>query len=255
MKTATAFPLRSGPAAFALAGVVALGSVLSGCGGDSAEAAFIDPGDGGNYTPNVGAARFVPRIDNPYLPFKPGARWVYESEDGKERIETEVLAETRTIQGIVATIVHDRAFEDGELVEDTFDWYAQDQDGNVWYLGEDSSDYEDGKVVSTAGSWEFGQDGAKPGIVMLAKPAVGRSYRQEYYLEEAEDLARVKSLGGSRQVPAGSYKDVIVTEEWTPLEPDVVEEKSYAPGVGLIYEEKVKGGKGTVRLIEFTPGK
>ena len=150
--------------------------------------------------------------------------------------------------------MRDRVFEDGELVEDTFDWYAQDTDGNVWYLGEDSKEYEDGEVVSTEGSWEAGVDGALAGIIMKAAPAVGDAYRQEYYEGEAEDLAEVIELGARVSVGAGDYDEVIVIEEWTPLEPEVVENKSYAPGVGVILEEKVRGEEGRVELVSYTTG-
>jgi hypothetical protein len=194
-------------------------------------------------------------IDNPYLPFEPGMTWVYEGEeDGEtERVEVEVLDETRDIEGITATVVRDTVYVDGEIAEDTYDWYAQDTDGNVWYLGEDSHEYEDGEAVNAAGSWEYGEDGALPGIVMLAHPEVGEAYRQEYFAGEAEDLGAVLEVGTTRELGIGTYDDVVVTEDWNPLDPDVVEQKSYAPGVGLIYEEKVRGGEGTTELTEFTP--
>ncbi len=122
--------------AIMVAGLVAL--IGAACGDDSSDGdrtPVIDPGDGGNYAPELDPADFVRRIDNPYLPFIPGSRWVYESDDGSERIEVVVLDETREILGITATMVRDTVTEDGELVEDTVDWYAQDRDGNVWYLG------------------------------------------------------------------------------------------------------------------------
>ena len=235
--------------------IAALAQLTLACGGDDNGAPVIDPGDGGNYQPAVDAARFLPRIDNPYLPFKPGAKWAYESDDGSERVEVEVLDETRTIMGITATVVRDRNTEDGELVEETFDWYAQDMDGNVWYLGEDSKEYEDGKVKSSGGSWEAGVNGALPGIIMLASPTVDRAYRQEYLKGEAEDMAQVLRLDGSATAPFGKYDNLLVTEEWTPLEAKVVENKYYARDVGLIMEETVKGGDDRTRLVSFTPGR
>ena len=216
--------------------------------------AIIDPGDGGQYAPTIDPENFVARIDNPLLPFRPGAKWIYESTDGVERIEVEVLEETRQILGISATIVRDRVWEDGELVEDTLDWYAQDTDGNVWYLGEESKDYENDVVVSTAGSWEAGVDGAYPGIIMQANPEVGQSYRQEYYVGEAEDLAEVVRLNDTATVPFGTFKNLLVIQEWAPLDPEVVEEKFYASGVGLVLEVKTQGDTGRVELISFTPG-
>ena len=242
--------------------------LLVGCGDDDATDAadtstttdqaaepVIDPGDAGEYAPELDPADFVDVVDNPYLPFAPGMRWVYEGEeDGEtERIEVEVLEQTRQIEGITATVVRDTVYVDGELAEDTYDWYAQDKDGNVWYLGEDSHEYEDGKAVNAEGSWEHGKDGALAGIVMLAHPAVGDAYRQEYYEGEAEDMGEVLEVGATKELGLGSYEDVLVTEDWNPLEPDVVEEKSYAPGVGLIFEAKVAGGDGEIELIELTP--
>jgi hypothetical protein len=232
-----------------LAGLVAL--LITACGGDSNKDPVIDPGDGGNYAPVIDAANFVAQIDNPYLPLIPGTRWSYESTDGVETTEVEVLADRRQILGITATVVHDTVYEDGELIEDTFDWFAQDTEGNVWYLGEDSKEYEDGEVVSTGGSWEAGVDGAQPGIVMHASPQVGVGYRQEYYRGEAEDLAEVLRLDAEATVPFGSYQDVVVIQEWNPLDPDVVENKYYASGIGVVLEETVKGGNERVELVSF----
>ena len=205
--------------------------------------------------PTLDPADFVEQIDNPYLPLIPGTKWVYEGEDDgeAERVEVEVLDETREIEGITATVVRDTVYVDGELAEDTFDWYAQDKDGNVWYLGEDTHEYEDGVAVNAEGAWEYGKDGALPGIVMLAHPAVGDAYRQEYYEGEAEDMGEVLETGATQEIGLGTYDDVLVTEDWTPLEPEVIEEKSYAPGVGLIGEVKTGGSEGEIELIKFTP--
>ena len=250
-----------GSAFTVLAGVL----LLAGCGSDDPTTAdttttappaevVVDPGDGGRYAPELDPADFVDVIDNPYLPFAPGMTWVYEGEeDGEsERVEVAVLDETRLVEGIVATVVRDTVYVDGQLVEDTYDWYAQDKDGNVWYLGEDTHEYENGEVVNANGSWEYGKDGALPGIVMLARPEVGDAYRQEYYKDEAEDMAEVLEVGGTKELGIESYEDVLVTEDWNPLDPAVVEEKSYAPGVGLIHEAKVAGGEGESRLVEVT---
>ena len=156
--------------------------------------------------------------------------------------------------GVSTTVVRDTVTVDGELIEDTYDWYAQDHEGNVWYFGEETAEYEDGEIVSTAGAWEAGVDGALPGIAMEADPTVGDSYRQEYYPGEAEDMAEVVQTGVSGEVAFGAFDDLIVIEEWTPLEPEVVEEKSYAPGVGVVLETTVQGGSGRIELISFTPG-
>ena len=155
--------------------------------------------------------------------------------------------------GIDAVVVRDTVTVDGAVVEDTFDWYAQDRAGNVWYLGEDVSNYEDGEVVDHDGSWEAGVDGALPGVVMPAEPSVGDAYRQEYLAGEAEDMGEVIALDGEVEVPAGAFAEVVTTRDWTPLEPDVVEEKDYAPGVGLV-RERAAGEPGADRAAEFAPG-
>ncbi len=214
----------------------------------------IDPGDGGDYAPELDPADFVETIDNPYLPFVAGSRWTYEetSGDGEvERIEVEVQEETRDIAGITATVVRDTVTLDGVLVEDTFDWFAQDTEGNVWYLGEDVDNYDDqGNLVDHDGSFEHGVDGAYAGIVMRADPRVGDAYRQEYYPGEAEDLGEVISRDETVSVPFGDFEDVVVTRDWNPLDPDVVEEKYFAPGVGLVYETKVQGDTGEGVLVD-----
>jgi hypothetical protein len=234
-----------------IAFMLALRSVACSGGGD--DEPVIDPGDDGNYAPVLDPAAFTSEITNPYLPLRAGSSWTYESEDGSELIEIEVLHETRTVMGVEARVVRERAYEDGELVEDTLDWFAQDARGNVWYFGEESKDIQDGEVVSTEGSWEAGVEGAQPGIVMPADPVPGDAYRQEFYPGEAEDMAEVLRLDGSQETPAGTFDDLLVTREWTPLEPGVVEEKYYATGVGLVAEQKVRGDSGSVLLTAFTP--
>ena len=229
---------------------LALALLGAGCGDPAADPsasaspeAVIDPGDGGQYAPDIDAANFVDTVDNPYFPLAAGSRWVYEgTSDGEaERVEVVVTGERRTILGVSATVVRDTVSVAGQVVEDTYDWYAQDREGNVWYLGEASQDVENGQVVSTAGSWEAGVDGAYPGIVMKAEPRVGDAYRQEYYPGEAEDLAEVLEVGADR----------VLTQEWNPLEPEVVEQKAYERGVGLVGEEKVRGDEGAMTLTSF----
>jgi hypothetical protein len=198
-------------------------------------------------------ADFVPVVDNPYFPLELGTEWVYEGEsDGEtERVEVTVTEDTKEILGIQATVVHDQVFVADELVEDTFDWYAQDRAGNVWYLGEDTSELENGEVVSHKGAWEAGVDGAEPGVIMLADPRAGDAYRQEFYAGTAEDAARVLELGASVEVPAGTYEDALVTEDFTALEPDILEQKTYAPGVGIVFEEDIEGGDEVLELVEI----
>jgi hypothetical protein len=207
------------------------------------------------YNPQLDPADFVAAVTNPFFPLTPGTTHHYQGEtvDGIETIVTEVLSDTRTILGIAATIVHDRVFLDGELIEDTFDWYAQQNTGDVWYLGEDSKEIENGEVVSTAGSWEPGVDGAKPGIVMWGDPAahLNEEYKQEYYVGVAEDVATVIALDESVQVPYGSFTGCIETEDRNLLEPGVVEHKFYCPGIGLTLEGPPDGSE-RVELTEIT---
>jgi hypothetical protein len=201
-------------------------------------------------------ANFVDRIDNAFLSFPPGAVWIYRESDLEgdvSRVKVSVTDRTREILGIDATVVHDKVTEHGELLENTFDWYAQDECGNVWYMGENTKEYEDGVVVSTEGSWEGGVDGAQPGVVMPGDPQVGQSYRQEYYAGHAEDGAAILSLDEQAQVPFGHFRNVILTKEFTPLEPKVLEYKLYAEGVGVVLAISVSGGSDREDLIRFTP--
>jgi len=224
------------------------------CGGN--ESAVIDPGDGGDYAPEIEPARFTTRIDNPFLPLLPGASWLYEAvtEDGDtERIEVTVTEDRRTILGVQTVVVHDVVSIEDEIIEDTYDWFAQDDAGNVWYFGEDSTEYDEGEA-STAGSWEAGVDGAQPGIVMLADPEVGTAYREEFYRGEAEDMAQVVAVDGSAETPLGGFDQLVVTINWTPLEPDVVERKFYASGVGVVSETVDEGRDEVVILFEYTAG-
>lgn len=209
----------------------------------------------GEYDPVIDPANFVSTIDHPYMSLTPGKVWVYEgkSEDGEvERIEIEVTPDTKTIMGVAATVVREREWVNGELVEDTFDWFAQDKDGNVWYFGEDSKEIENGEVVSTKGSWEAGVNGAEPGIIMKADPQEGDAYRQEFLKGEAEDMGQVLALNDSVSIGLGNYQNCLKIKDWTPLEPDVVEHKFYSKETGnLILEEKVAGESGRVELVEF----
>jgi hypothetical protein len=199
-------------------------------------------------------AEFSADIDHPYWPMTPGARWVYretDGEGGEQRVVVTVTDQTRTVAGIEARVVHDVVTEDGQLVEDTYDWYAQDDQGNVWYLGEDTKEYENGEVATTEGSWEAGVDGAQAGILLPADPQPGMTYRQEYYAGEAEDLARVLSVDGLASVPYGDFEQVLMTRDWTPLDPGLLEHKFYALRVGPVLALTVAGGSDREELLRF----
>jgi hypothetical protein len=216
----------------------------------------IGPVAGGS--PALAAPKFTTRIDNPYLPMAPGSRWVYRetATDGTlQRVVVKVTHRTRLIaNGVTARVVRDTVTEKGRLVEDTFDWYAQDRRGNVWYLGEDTKDYENGEVVSTKGSWEAGVNGARAGLVMPAHPRPGMQYRQEQLPGAAEDSGRVLSIDDQAEVTAGHFKRVVMTKDWNPLDPKVLEYKLYARGVGLVLALTVSGGGDREELMRFTRG-
>jgi hypothetical protein len=222
--------------------------VLAGCGGSDSRAL-----PQGSEPANLDAADFVDEIDNEYWPMAPGTKWVYR-EDGA-RVEVTVTDQKKEILGIQATVVHDVVTEDGELVEDTYDWYAQDNDGNIWYLGEDTKEYEDGEVKSSEGSWEAGVDGAEAGVLLPGDPEVGMRYRQEYYEGEAEDAGEILALDARAEVPFGAFDGVLKTKDTTPLEPDVVEHKFYAEGVGPVLAVAVSGGGGREELLSFKRGR
>lgn len=217
-----------------------------------------NPSAGETYTVNVSAADFVQGVDNRYFPLSPGAKWVYEArlEDGTtERNEVEVSSETRVVNGVTAAVVHDTVFVQGQLVEETFDWYAQDKNGNVWYLGEDVNNYENGTLKDHKGSWEWGKDGALPGVIMWADPSkhLNETYYQEYYAGEAEDQGQVQSVSESLSVPFGSFDNAVMTYDTSTLDPNLKEQKFFAAGVGNIKEIDLATGEEVV-LIEFTPG-
>jgi hypothetical protein len=237
-----------------------LALAVAACGGGSREAsgppAAATTLPKGSETVRLDPGRFTTQIDNRYWPMKPGSRWLLRETDkggDAQRVEITVTDQTKTIMGIEARVVHDKVTnaKDGSLVEDTYDWYAQDDKGNIWYLGEDTKEYENGKVATTEGSWQAGVDGAQPGILLPADPKRLMEYRQEYYRGQAEDAAKVLSLDMRAKVPAGLFDQVLVTREYTPLEPNLLEHKFYAPKVGPVLAITVKGGSGRAELLRF----
>jgi hypothetical protein len=212
----------------------------------------------GNERVKLDPSDFTTRIDNPYWPMRPGARWEYRETDStgaRQRVVVTVTHRVKRIaNGVVARVVHDRLTEDGTVVEDTYDWYAQDKAGNIWYLGERTKEFENGAVVSTEGSFEGGVDGAQAGVIMPAHPRVGLAYRQEYYPGHAADRARVVSLHEQAEVPLGHYRDVLMTREVNPLEPKALEFKFYARGVGPVLAVSVSGGSDREELVRYRRG-
>lgn len=202
------------------------------------------------YNPLINPNDFVSKINNKYLTLTPGTKYIFkgETEEGTERIEVYVSHDTKKVMGVKTIVVQDKEWLNGELIEDTKDWFAQDKFGNVWYFGEDSKDFVLGKLVSTKGSWQAGINGALPGIIMKANPKVGDTYVQEYFPGEAEDMAEIVALGVGIKVKYGSFTDCLQTRDWNPLEPGDDEYKYYCPKVGLVYEIGIEDGE-SVQLI------
>jgi hypothetical protein len=220
-------------------------AAVAGCGSssNSSESASKLAPLHGHYAPKIDPKNFVATIDNPYINFKPGTGFHFKGTKGKSaQTDDEIVThETKRILGISCTVVRDTVSENGKPVERTDDWYAQDKQGNVWYMGELSLEKQHGRFVKASDSWESGVKGAKPGIIMPGHPKVGDAYRQEYYPPgQALDQARVAGFNGSVKVPYGSYSGLLVTLERSPLEPQT-EQKLYKPGLGEVQEKVVKG--------------
>ncbi|HEY7109299.1 MAG TPA: hypothetical protein VH415_07730 [Nitrososphaeraceae archaeon] len=193
------------------------------------------------------------KIDNKYYPLKPGMIMTYKGTDEEGNSMQDIITvtnDTKEVQGISTRVVNDTVFVEGELEETTNDWYAQDDKGNVWYMGEDTTDVTN-KKNPHEGSWESGVKEAKAGLIMLAEPKVGVTYDQEVAKDVAEDRATVLSLNDNVTVPNGSYSNVIKTKEFSALEPDVIEQKYYAANVGDIKEKTLKGSKEGIELVEI----
>lgn len=235
--------------------LVALAVVVAACGDDTSPPSSGDLPQGSDPV-ELTPSEFTVEIDNPYWPMAPGTQWTYREidEDGEELlVVVTVSTETKAIaNGITARVVRDTVTKDGEVIEDTFDWYAQDASGTIWYLGEETAEFEDGAIVSTGGSFEAGVDGALPGVIVPADPAVGMHYRQEYLAGEAEDNGEILSIAEQVAVPTGHYDDAILTKDTITIQPDVVEYKLYARGVGPVLVLGISGGGGREELVAIT---
>jgi hypothetical protein len=249
-------------AAVALAPV----AVALGCGSSSGNAATAQPAGSakttnpapvqGTYSPTIDPANFVSRVDNRYLPFKPGTtlRFKGVAENGTTpQADVEfVTHRTKRILGVDTTVVLDTVSSRGKPVERTNDWYAQDRQGNVWYFGEDARDFQNGHFVKASDSWEAGVDGAQPGIVMEAHPKRGDAYRQEYYPGHALDKGKVLGTAGPVKVPYRTFGTTLSTVETSGLEPGAAEKKYYAVGVGNVLERVVKGNHERFALVSVS---
>lgn len=205
-----------------------------------------------DYTASFDAAAFVPGVNNRFFPLVPGTR--YEYREGDESVTLEVLSETRVVMGVATTIVHDQVRKNGKLIEDTFDWYAQDRNGTVWYFGEDSREMDGDRVLNRHGSWEAGVNGARPGIIMWGNPAahIGEPYRQEFAAGTAEDYGKVVAVDVKVTVPYGNFTGCVKTEDWNALKRFSQEGKFYCPDVGLVRETIWKTNATKAALISVT---
>jgi hypothetical protein len=244
-----------------LAASLCAAAVIAGCAKDTSDGGTAPGGSGdlpkGSDPVKLDPADFTTDITNRYWPMEPGSRWTYrETDEGGEtvRVVVTVTGVTRKIaNGITARVVRDTvSSDDGEVLEDTFDWFAQDGDGNIWYLGEETAEFEDGKMASREGSFEAGVDGALPGVALPGSPSDGMTYRQEYYQGEAEDNGEVLSIDEMADVPAGHFDGVLLTKDTITIEPDVLEYKLYAPDVGPVLVFGVSGGGGREELLSMT---
>lgn len=206
------------------------------------------------YEPVLNPADFVKVIDNPYFPLPVGRTLIYTGiKDGKSQVDrVHVVTRTKKIEGIVATTVTDVATHRGKLLEKTTDWYAQDKHGTVWYLGERTAAFLPGGKVDRSGSWQAGVKDAEPGIVMLAHPAVPQAYRQEYMKGNAEDTAWIVNRGGHLTLHGRTFHRTLTSLEFTRLEPGVIDQKVYAPGIGIISEQAVRGPAEVATLVRVT---
>ena len=241
------------PARPVVAALLLAVAMLAACGSDD-DSSTSAASSTTTYAPAIDPSSFTAEVTNEYFPLVPGTVFVYEgTEDGEaQRNEVIVTRDTKIVDGVTCVVVHDVVYVAGKVAEDTYDWYAQDADGTVWYFGEDTKELSsDGSTKSTAGSWESGVDGAQPGIVMPAHPRVGQAYRQEYLKGEAEDMATVVETDATVTAGMGTYEHAVVTEERTPLEPDIVEQKRFAPGIGFVSSDLTKGGRESFELVRI----
>jgi len=212
-------------------------------------------GSGSTYEPALDPANFTTTIDNPYFPLPVGRTLVYQGLKDGQTQDDRVTVTSRTklvAEGITARVVTDVATHNGTLLEKTSDWYAQDKQGNVWYVGEDTAQYLSSGKIDTSGSWEAGVHDAEPGLVMEANPQIPDSYRQEFLVGQAEDTAWVVDRGGSTTVPYGKVRNVLTTLEATRLEPDAYDQKVYAPGVGSAREQALTGEPEFAELVSVS---
>jgi hypothetical protein len=203
------------------------------------------------YDPVINPEDFVPQVDNKYFTLKPGTKFTYQDKKGIDRVEISVTNEVKKVMGVTTTVLRVREWRNGVLSEDTYDWYAQDKAGNVWYFGEAVDVYKDGKVAHYKGSWEAGVNGAKPGIIMPKDPQVGDMYRQEYYRAHAEDIGTVAAISKKVTIPHGTFEKCVQMRDSIPFD-TTAEYKSYCPGIGFLALEEVGNWGAQAELVSIS---
>jgi hypothetical protein len=229
-----------------LTAAVAAAAIIAGISGASAGTSAHR-----GYEPVLNPKDFVRVINNPYYPLPVGRTLIYRGvRDGQTQTDrVHVTSGTKVLEGITATAVSDVARHNGKLLEKTTDWFAQDKQGNVWYLGEDTAAYLPNGQIDRSGSWQAGVHDGEPGIIMLAHPQIPDAYRQEFLRGQAEDTAWIINRGGSVKVPFGTLHHILTSLEFTRLEPGVIDQKLYAPGIGIVRELSQKGPLEVARLV------
>ena len=246
----------------AVASVAVLLPALAGCGSSGDDSSTVAQQSGSKTFPqssepsDLDPADFSTNIDNPYWPMAVGATWrLHVSNPQGESLQETITVTNQTkriADGVTARVVRDIVYDHGQPSEITDDWYAQDSDGNIWYFGENTAEIHNGKR-DTSGSFEAGRDGADAGIAMPAHPYVGLTYREEYYEGQAEDRSKVLAVDQQVQVPAGHFTGAILTDDYSPIEPDISEYKLYAKGVGPVVAVSVSGESEREDLVSYTP--
>ena len=238
-----------------LAAALALVALIGTIAAWAPWASSAGSGSGSTYEPVLDPANFTTTIDNHYFPLPVGRTLIYTGvKDGQTQEDrVTVTDQMKTVaEGITARVVTDVATHDGKLLEKTSDWYAQDAQGNVWYVGEDTAQYLASGKVDTSGSWEAGVHDAEPGIVMEANPQIPDAYRQEFLLGQAEDTAWIVDSSSSVKVPYGTLRNVLTTLEATRLEPGAYDQKIYAPGIGIVREQALTGAPEFAELVSVS---
>jgi hypothetical protein len=251
----TRLALALAAAAAVAVAVVAIGQ--AGAASAPSGSQTIKSGAGPGWPKTLQPSDFVGRVDNPFFPLKPGSTWRYRGRDDHGRFadRMHVRHKTKTILGVKTTTVHDVVLRDGKQREVTNDWYAQDRQRNVWYFGENTKELDrHGHVKTREGSFQAGKDGAKVGVLFPGHPKVGQTARQEFFKGHAEDHFKVLDVDARARTPRGITHHAVRTKEWTPLEPDILDNKYYARGFGTVVEKTIKGGLERLHLVRFHRG-